>query len=94
MPPQVAALLAPVPPWLLLALLLGVINGAACFVLLGRRLSRLGWYLGIGALAAGVGQVFSAAVHAPAPLLIGELNVAAASLVVWLVLGGARLAGL
>jgi hypothetical protein len=60
--------LAPVPPWLVLAGLVGVINAAACFVLVGRHVSHLGWYVVLGALAAGLGQVFGAALQAPEPV--------------------------
>jgi hypothetical protein len=93
-PPGLLDLLAAVPPWLLLAIVVGVINAAACFMLVGRRISRLGWYVGLGALAAGLGQVFGAAVQAPEPVKIGELNVLAASVAAWAVVLVARLAGL
>jgi hypothetical protein len=88
------ALLGIVPPWLVMAALIGVINAAACFLLFGRRIAHLAWYAAIGALAAGVGQVFGAAIQAPEPVRIGELNVIAASSAVWVVLVPARLAGL
>ena len=94
MPDALGGVLAAVPPWLILALLLGVMNGAACYLLLGRRLIHLLWYTLIGALAASVGQVFAQAIAAPAPVQIGELNVLVASLAVWVVLAIARAAGL
>jgi hypothetical protein len=87
-------LLSAVPPWLALAAIVGVINAAACFMLVGRRVSRLGWYVGLGALAAGLGQVFGAALAAPEPVKIGELNVLAASVAAWVIVLVARLAGL
>ena len=83
-----------VPPWLLLAALLGVINAAACFMLVGRRVTHLAWYAVLGALAAGLGQVFGSAVRAPEPIKIGDLNVLTASAAAWLVVLAARLAGL
>jgi hypothetical protein len=86
--------LAVFPPWLLLAGLVGVINAAACFMLVGRRLSHLGWYIVLGALAAGLGQVFGAALEAPDPVKIGDLNVLAASVAAWVIVLVARLAGL
>ena len=46
--------LSPVPPWLLIAGLLGVINGAACFLLVGRDLSRLAWYALLAAAVLGL----------------------------------------
>src|ERR671933_137593 len=82
------------PPWLVLAALLGIINAAACFMLVGRRASRLPWYAVLGMFAAGLGQVVGAALQAPQPLKIGDLNVLAASLGVWAVVLGARLARL
>ena len=90
MPPGLSA----IPPWLVLAIVVGVINAAACFMLVGRRVSRLGWYVGLGALAGGLGQVFGAALQAPEPVKIGELNVLAASVAAWAVVLVARLAGL
>ncbi|MBI2755556.1 MAG: hypothetical protein HYX52_02500 [Chloroflexi bacterium] len=94
MSPEVAALLSVVPPWLLLALLIGVVNAAACFLVLGRRTPNLAWYALIGALAAGVGQVIGQALHVPEPVRIGELNLLAASASTWGVLAVARTAGL
>ncbi|MBV9326994.1 MAG: hypothetical protein JO352_24835 [Chloroflexi bacterium] len=67
------------PPWLILAGLLGVINAAACFMLVGRHLSRVTWYALLGLFAASLGQVVGTAVSAPNPLAIGDLNVLAAS---------------
>ncbi len=71
--------LAPLPPWLVLAGLLGVINAAACFMLVGTHWTRVLWYAVLGIFAASLGQVVGAAVNAPEPLKIGDLNVLAAS---------------
>jgi hypothetical protein len=72
--------LSPLPPWLVLAGLVGVINGAACFMLFGRHISRLAWYALLGLFAAGLGQVVATAVpRLPDPLSIGDVNVLAAS---------------
>ena len=94
MPPSLSGALALIPPWLVLAGLIGVVNAAACFMLIGRRLSHLAWYAVLGALAAGLGQVFGTALNAPDPVKIGDLNVLAASLAAWVVVLVARLAGL
>jgi hypothetical protein len=83
-----------VPPWLLLASLIGVINAAACFMLIGRGASRLPWYALLGIFAAGLGQVVGSAVHAPDPLQIGDVNVLASSAGTWGVVVAARLRGL
>jgi hypothetical protein len=90
----VVAALAPLPPWLILAGLLGVINAAACFMLVGRHLSRLAWYVVIGVCAAGLGQVVGGAIQAPEPLKIGDVNVLSTSVGAWLVIVGARVGGL
>ena len=82
------------PPWLVLTSLLGVINAAACFLLVGRRLSRLAWYALLGLFSASLGQVVGAAVLAPNPLSIGDVNVLAASLAACAVVLLARLCGL
>ena len=67
------------PPWLVLTALLGVITAAACFMLVGRHLSRITWYALLGLFAASLGQVVGMAVPAPNPLAIGDVNVLAAS---------------
>ncbi|HLZ30157.1 MAG TPA: hypothetical protein VKV73_22775 [Chloroflexota bacterium] len=94
MPSIPLSVLAPLPPWLVLAGLLGVINAAACFMLIGRAVSRLAWYALLGVFAACLGQVVGVAVQAPQPLMIGELNVLAASAGAWSVVLAARLTGL
>ena len=71
--------LSPLPPWLMLAGLLGVINAAACFMLVGRDISRLAWYALLGLFAAALGQVVGAALRLPSPLNIGDVNVLVAS---------------
>ena len=86
--------LAPLPPWLLLAGLLGVIKAAACFMLFGRHWSRLAWYAVLGILAAALAQTVGSAFQLPRPLLIGDVNVAVTSLAACGVLGFARLTGL
>jgi hypothetical protein len=82
------------PPWLVLAGLLGVINAAACFMLVGRHLSRITWYALLGLFAAGLGQVVGMTVSAPNPLAIGDVNVLAASVGACAVVLLARLRGL
>jgi uncharacterized membrane protein len=84
----------PLPPWLVLAGVLGVINAAACFMLIGRHVSRLAWYAVLGMFAAGLGQVVGSAIQAPEPLKIGDVNVLAASVGACSVVFMARLRGL
>jgi hypothetical protein len=82
------------PPWLLLTALLGVINAVACFMLVGRHLSRITWYALLGLFAASLGQVVGAAISAPNPLAIGDVNVLVASAAACGVVLLARLWGL
>jgi hypothetical protein len=84
----------PLPPWVLLAVLLGLINAAACFMLVGRHWSRLAWYAVLGIIAASLGQLVSSAIGAPMPLGIGDLNVLAVSVAASGVILSARLSGL
>ena len=88
--PLVPPLLLSLPPWLVLAGLIGVINGAACFMLIGRHASRLAWYAVLGMFAASLGQVVASGVHVPQPLEIGDVNVMAASLAACSVVLAAR----
>ena len=92
--PLVPPLLVPLPPWLVLAGLIGVINGAACFMLIGRHASRLLWYAVLGMFAGSLGQVVASGMHVPQPLEIGDVNVMAASLGACGVLVAARVRGL
>ena len=86
--------LSPLPPWLVLASLLGVINAVACFMLVGRHLSRVTWYALLGLFAASLGQVVGTVLSVPNPLPIGDVNVLAASLGACAVVLLARLWGL
>ena len=90
MPPALPLAMLPLPPWLVLAGLLGAINAAACFMLIGSHLSRLGWYVMLGVCAAALGQVVGHTLNAPSALSIGDVNVAAASAGAWGVLLVAR----
>ena len=83
----------PVPPWLLLTGLIGVINAAACFMLVGRHLSRLAWYALIGLFAASLSHVVGAAMALPNPLPIGDVNVLAVSVGACVVVLLARVRG-
>ncbi len=87
-------LLAALPPWLVLASLLGVISAAACFMLIGRRLAHVTWYALLGLFAASLAQVVAAAIGAPDPLSIGDVNVLATSVGACVVVGAARVWGL
>src|SRR6266851_5138246 len=93
-PSFLPAALTPLPPWLVLAGVLGVINAAACFMLIGRDVSRLAWYAVLGIFAASLGQVVGTTIQAPEPLKIGDVNVLAASLGACSVVLTARLRGL
>ncbi len=88
------ATLLPLPPWLVMAGLLGVISAAACFMLIGSHVSRLAWYAVLGMLAGSLGQVVGTVVQVPEPLKIGDVNVLATSLGACSVVLVARLRGL
>jgi hypothetical protein len=92
--PETAAVLAMLPPWVVLSGLLGVINGAAAFMLIGRAMTRLAWYVVLGIFAAGLGQVVGGALQAPEPLKIGDVNVLMTSIGAWMVISAARVGGL
>jgi len=92
--PGVLTVLAAVPPWLIMAGLLGIINAAACFMLVGRRLRRLVWYVSLGVLAAWLGQALGTGLRLPDPVRIGDVHVAAASGGAWAAAMLLRLAGL
>ena len=91
---EASIVLGVLPPWLVLAGLLGVINGAASYMLIGRDVGGLGWYVLLGIFAAGLGQVVGSALSVPVPLQIGEVNVLATSMGAWMVLVAARAGGL
>ena len=84
----------PLPPWLVLGGLLGVISAAACFMLAGRDPWHLAWYALVGLFAGSLGQVVAMATPFPAPLLIGDVNVLAASLAAGATVLAARVWGL
>lgn len=86
--------IGPLPPWLVLGGLLGVINAAACFMLAGRDVWHLTWYALVGLFGASLGQVVAMATPFPAPLLIGDVNVLAASLAACVTVLAARARGL
>lgn len=91
---QLPLSIGPLPPWLVISGLLGVINAAACFTLVGRDVWHLAWYALVGLLAASLGQVVAMATPFPAPLLIGDVNVLATSLAACALVVMARLRGL
>ena len=84
----------PLPPWLVLSGFLGVINAAACFMLVGRDVWHLAWYALLGLFAASLGQVVAMATPFPAPLLIGDVNVLATSVAACVLVLAARVWGL
>jgi hypothetical protein len=78
----------------LVAGLLGIINAAACFMLFGRHWSAIAWYAVLGIFAASLAQIAATALAAPELVMIGDVNVLAASLGACGVLAAARLSGL
>lgn len=92
MAPQMRFLLGAFPPWVAAGLLVGVMCGAAFYLLAGRKLLSLPLYLVLGALAAVLGQLASLALElAPWPVAYGQLHVAAVAASALAALSVARL---
>jgi hypothetical protein len=85
-------LLGFVTPWTAMAALLGALNAAFFFLLLGRSLTRLPVYLACGALIAALVQPLGVAlIRAPGgPAWFGEVSLVLVSASVWLTLGVAK----
>lgn len=93
--PSVDDLLIVLPPWVTVTLLAGVANAALFSLLLGRRFRSLPLYLGLGVVAALLGQIVAYALLPPAgALALGEVHLPAVTFGAWLALAVARLLGL
>ena len=85
-------LLRQLPPWTVLAALVGLTSAAAFYVVAGRGFRSLPTYLVLGLLVAPLCQVVSAELPLlPAPLMIGEVHLAFVAVGTWSLLTIARL---
>ena len=79
-----------IPPWVVLAALLGVMHAALFHLLFGNRIRRLPLVVVIGFIAS-LGGGFLGTMIPPAVLSIGETNLIATGLCAWAALGLGRL---
>ena len=88
-------LLREVPPWTVLAALIGLTSAAAFFVIAGRGFRSLPTYLVLGLFVAPFCQMASATLPAlPPPFTIGEVHLLVAAGGTWAFLTIARVLGL
>lgn len=78
-----------VPPWVVLATLLGGLHGALFHLLFGQRLGQLPRQIVLG-LGAGLLGGLVGIMIPPAVLAIGDTNLIATTAFAWIVLGIAR----
>jgi hypothetical protein len=88
------AIMALLPPWLLITPLIGIIHGSLFFLLAGRRPSSLPVYLTIGVAAASLAQALQLVPPGPPPFSLGEVQLVVTSVATWAVMLASRLAGL
>jgi hypothetical protein len=83
-------LLMLLPPWLVLAALLGCMHAALFHLLFGNRVGRLPLEILVGLLASMAGGLLGTMIP-PAVLAIGDTNLIATATSAWMALGIARL---
>lgn len=81
-------------PWLVIVLLIGAINGAVFFLIVGRRPVSLPLYLLVSIATALLIQSLSIATPGDPPLSLGEVNLVTTSVSAWASLVLTRAAGL
>jgi hypothetical protein len=81
-------------PWLVIVPLIGVINGAVFFLIVGRRPLSLPLYLIVAVTAALLIQSLAIATPGDPPLSLGEVNLVTTSVSAWASLVVTRVAGL
>ncbi len=82
-----------IPVWLIITPLIGVVNGALFFFIVGRRASSLPLYLVLAVAAASLVQASGLVEAGEPPYSLGDVQLVAASLGAWLALVIARLLG-
>ena len=73
--------------------LVGVVNGALFFLLVGPRPSSLGIYVPLAAIAASLPHAIGLTPTGSPPWTLGEVHLVAASVAAWSMLALMRLAG-
>jgi hypothetical protein len=91
--PYLELLLGTIPVWLVITPLIGVVNGALFFLIVGRRPSSLPLYLLLGSVAASLAQAAGLVEAGTPPFSLGDIQLVGASLAAWAVLVITRAAG-
>jgi hypothetical protein len=81
------------PPWLVIVPLIGVINGAMFFLIVGRRPRSLPLYLTVAIVAAVAMQTLGVAEPGDPPLSLGEVNLVTTTVSAWASLVATRSIG-
>jgi hypothetical protein len=79
-----------VPPWVVLAALIGLLHGALFHLLLGQRLGQLPRQIALGLGAGMLGGLVGIMIP-PAVLALGDTNLIATTAFAWVMLGIARI---
>ena len=87
------ALLGSVPVWLMITPLIGVVNGAVFFLLVGRRPRSLLIYVVLACLATSGVQALGLVEGGAPPLSLGDIQLVLVSAAAWVALAAARALG-
>lgn len=94
MAPYLDAIVGAIPIWLVITPLVGVVNGALFFLIVGRRPLSLLLYVVLAASAASLVQASGLVAAGSPPFSLGDVQLVAASLAAWTVLAITRTVGL
>ena len=89
----VEALIGSVPIWLVITPLVGVVNGAVFFLLVGRRPRSLFIYVVLACLAGPGVQARGMLEGGPPPFSVGDIQLVLVSVAAWIALVAARALG-
>jgi hypothetical protein len=88
------AVLGAIPVWLVITPLIGAVNGALFFLIVGRRPSSLFIYVPLATLAASLVQAANLVEAGGPPFSLGDVHLVVASLAAWVALAVTRAIGL
>ena len=88
--PSSDTLLGAIPIWLVITPLVGVINGALFYLVVGRRPRSLALYVVLATLAASLVQASGLIAPGDPPASLGDVHLISASLAVWATLAITR----